>query len=72
MDPNAKNLVGATVLWTGEGGKYGCLMRLEPNYDTMVSSLLFSLSHVFLGLFCDGVPGGIERDLLMGTLCVSV
>ncbi|KAF2426308.1 Adaptor protein-like protein complex AP-2 [Tothia fuscella] len=34
VDPNGKNLVGATVLHTAEGGKFGCLMRLEPNYDT--------------------------------------
>jgi AP-2 complex subunit alpha len=37
VDPNAKNLVGATVLHTSEGGKFGCLMRLEPNYETHVS-----------------------------------
>jgi AP-2 complex subunit alpha len=36
VDPNAKNFVGATVLHTSEGGKFGCLLRLEPNYDTMV------------------------------------
>jgi AP-2 complex subunit alpha len=36
VDPNARNVVGATVLHTSEGGKFGCLMRLEPNYDTMV------------------------------------
>lgn len=36
VDPNAKNIVGATVLHTSEGGKFGCLMRLEPNFDTRV------------------------------------
>lgn len=36
VDPNAKNLVGASVLHTSEGGKFGCLLRLEPNYDTQV------------------------------------
>lgn len=36
VDPNPKNLVGATVLHTGEGGKFGCLLRLEPNYETSV------------------------------------
>lgn len=40
VDPNAKNLVGASVLHTSEGGKFGCLLRLEPNYDSMVGSLL--------------------------------
>lgn len=40
MDPNVKNLVGASVLHTSEGGKFGCLVRLEPNYDSMVSPAL--------------------------------
>ena len=38
VDPNAKNLVGATVLHT-QAGKFGCLLRLEPNYETMVRIL---------------------------------
>jgi len=38
VDTNSKNLVGASVLHTSDGGKFGCLLRLEPNYDTMVSS----------------------------------
>jgi AP-2 complex subunit alpha len=36
LDPNGKNIVGATVLHTVDG-KFGCLLRLEPNYDTQVS-----------------------------------
>ena len=36
VDPNVKNIVGATVLHTSEGGKFGCLLRLEPNFDTQV------------------------------------
>jgi AP-2 complex subunit alpha len=36
VDPNKKNLVGASVLHTSEGGKFGCLLRLEPNYETQV------------------------------------
>jgi AP-2 complex subunit alpha len=36
VDPNKKNFVGASVLHTGEGGKFGCLLRLEPNYGTQV------------------------------------
>ena len=36
VDPNAKNIVGASVLHMNNGGKFGCLMRLEPNYDTQV------------------------------------
>lgn len=35
VDPNPKNLVGATVLHTTDG-KFGCLLRLEPNMDTQV------------------------------------
>ncbi|KAF2006852.1 Adaptor protein complex AP-2 alpha subunit [Amniculicola lignicola CBS 123094] len=38
VDPNAKNIVGATVLHTTEG-KFGCLLRLEPNYDTQMYRL---------------------------------
>lgn len=33
VDPNAKNVVGASVLHTA-GGKFGCLLRLEPNLET--------------------------------------
>ncbi|KAF2645123.1 Adaptor protein complex AP-2 alpha subunit [Massarina eburnea CBS 473.64] len=33
LDPNGKNIVGATVLHTVDG-KFGCLLRLEPNYET--------------------------------------
>lgn len=36
VDPNRKNFVGASVLHTSQGGKHGCLMRLEPNYGTQV------------------------------------
>ena len=39
VDPNPKNLVGASVLHTSEGGKFGCLLRLEPNYASQVSGL---------------------------------
>jgi AP-2 complex subunit alpha len=37
VDPNSKNFVGASVLHTSEMGKFGCLMRLEPNYASQVS-----------------------------------
>lgn len=36
VDPNQKNFVGASVVHTSDGGKYGCLMRLEPNYASQV------------------------------------
>lgn len=34
VDPNAKNFVCASVLHTQDGGKFGCLLRLEPNLET--------------------------------------
>lgn len=36
VDANPKNVVGACVLHTKDQGKFGCLMRLEPNYETKV------------------------------------
>ena len=39
VDPNPKNVVGASVLHTSEGGKFGCLLRLEPNYGSQVRKL---------------------------------
>ncbi|KAH8178353.1 AP-2 complex subunit alpha-2 [Sarocladium implicatum] len=39
VDPNPKNVVGASVLHTSEGGKFGCLMRLEPNYASQMIRL---------------------------------
>lgn len=38
VDPNTKNFVGATVLHTA-GGKFGCLLRLEPNHENKVRRL---------------------------------
>lgn len=35
VDPNERNVVGASVCHTGVG-KLGCLLRLEPNWDTQV------------------------------------
>lgn len=35
VDPNVRNFVGATVLHTS-GGKFGCLLRLEPNAENKV------------------------------------
>jgi AP-2 complex subunit alpha len=42
VDPNARNFVGATVLHTA-GGKFGCLLRLEPNSENKVRFTLFPL-----------------------------
>ncbi|RPA91944.1 Adaptor protein complex AP-2 alpha subunit [Choiromyces venosus 120613-1] len=38
VDPNKKNFVGASVLHT-TGGKFGCLLRLEPNLETKMYRL---------------------------------
>lgn len=45
VDPNRKNFVGASVLHTSESGKFGCLMRLEPNYSTQVRLPLSLYAH---------------------------
>ena len=37
VDPNGKNVVGASVCHTSNS-KVGCLLRLEPNWDTQVRS----------------------------------
>ncbi|KAF3916277.1 hypothetical protein ABW21_db0202183 [Orbilia brochopaga] len=39
VDTNSKNWVGASVLHTLQGGKFGCLLRLEPNFDTSMYRL---------------------------------
>lgn len=39
VDPNQKNFVGASVVHTSESGKFGCLLRLEPNYATQMVRL---------------------------------
>ena len=51
VDSKPQNLVGASVLHTSEQGKFGCLLRLEPNYDTQVCSL--SCPSPYLGLVTD-------------------
>jgi AP-2 complex subunit alpha len=38
VDPNPSNIVGCAVFQV-EGGKTGCLLRLEPNYEKNVSDL---------------------------------
>ena len=40
IDPNPKNIVGCAV-YQVEGGKTGCLLRLEPNYEKNVSSTIY-------------------------------
>lgn len=56
VDPNTKNVVGASVMHTLDGGNFGCLMRLEPNYSTQVSRTSPSLSPPPHPLYaCDGL-----------------
>jgi len=40
VDPNRKNVVGASVCHL-VGGKVGCLVRLEPNYESEVRTRIF-------------------------------
>lgn len=49
VDPNKRNIVGASVLHTVPG-KLGCLLRLEPNYDTQVYTVDVSRSALELSL----------------------
>lgn len=64
VDPNEKNIVGASVLHTAANGKFGCLLRLEPNYDTMVfsspPSSSFFLHRIQLQMFPD-FPNQLTR-----------
>ena len=50
VDSNDKNIVGASVLHTASGGKFGCLLRLEPNYETMVRVFFFLILSLSLSL----------------------
>ncbi len=67
VDPNQKNFVGASVVHSSEGGKLGCLMRLEPNYTTQVwithtafccSVWVFSFNSDLTACCTDGTPYG--------------
>lgn len=49
VDPNSKNFVGASVVHTSEGGKIGCLLRLEPNYGTQVCDTIQAHQEVRAG-----------------------
>ncbi|KAF2761184.1 Adaptor protein complex AP-2 alpha subunit [Pseudovirgaria hyperparasitica] len=53
VDPNQKNLVGATILHT-TAGKYGCLLRLEPNFETNMFRLTIRATD-------DAVPGPLAK-----------
>ncbi|KAL5352540.1 hypothetical protein V496_04529, partial [Pseudogymnoascus sp. VKM F-4515 (FW-2607)] len=63
VDPNARNIVGASVLHTSEVGKVGCLLRLEPNYETQMLRLTIratdaSVPSLLLSLMVDRLSSG--------------
>ncbi|KAK7415808.1 hypothetical protein QQX98_005590 [Neonectria punicea] len=65
VDPNPKNLVGASVLHTSEGGKFGCLLRLEPNYVSQMIRLTIratddAVPTVLLKLMQERLAAGIS------------
>ncbi|KAL2024068.1 hypothetical protein VTK56DRAFT_9848 [Thermocarpiscus australiensis] len=65
VDPNQKNFVGASVVHTSEAGKYGCLLRLEPNYGTQMVRLTIratddSLPPILLKLMQERLAAGVS------------
>ncbi|POS76665.1 hypothetical protein DHEL01_v204953 [Diaporthe helianthi] len=65
VDPNRKNFVGASVLHTSESGKFGCLMRLEPNYSTQMVRLTIratdeSVPQVMLKMMEERIAAGVS------------
>ncbi|MCJ1459382.1 hypothetical protein MMC28_009759 [Mycoblastus sanguinarius] len=66
VDPNEKNVVGASVLHTGLG-KLGCLLRLEPNWDTQLYRITIratdeSVPPVLMKIMEETYSLGVERD----------
>ena len=61
VDPNTKNIVGACVLHTSQGGKYGCLLRLEPNYETQVSTMQSRL--MIFDRATGNEPADVKKDV---------
>ncbi|KAI1750156.1 adaptin N terminal region-domain-containing protein [Xylaria castorea] len=66
VDPNTKNFVGASVLHTAEGGKFGCLLRLEPNYASQMVRLTIratdeSVPAVLLKLMEQRISAGVSK-----------
>merc|ERR1712000_389413 len=64
VDPNPKNVVGASVLHTSEGGRFGCLMRLEPNYQSQMIRLTIratedTVAPILLKLLQDRLSAGV-------------
>ena len=62
VDPNPKNIVGCAV-FQFEGGKTGCLLRLEPNYEKSVCifSFLVLEETILTACRCTGLPFAPQR-----------
>ncbi|KFY38419.1 hypothetical protein V494_04362 [Pseudogymnoascus sp. VKM F-4513 (FW-928)] len=68
VDPNARNIVGASVLHTSEVGKVGCLLRLEPNYETQMLRLTIRATDadvpaLLLALMTDRLSSGTAQPV---------
>ncbi|KAK4694605.1 AP-2 complex subunit alpha, partial [Lecanoromycetidae sp. Uapishka_2] len=66
VDPNEKNVVGASVLHTGIG-KLGCLLRLEPNWETQLYRITIratdeNVPPVLMKMMEETYSMGVERD----------
>lgn len=66
VDPNTKNFVGASVMHTAEGGKFGCLLRLEPNYASQMVRLTIratdeSVPSVLLKMMEERISAGVSK-----------
>ncbi|KAL1892552.1 hypothetical protein Cpir12675_004480 [Ceratocystis pirilliformis] len=71
VDPKPQNIVGASVLHTSEAGKFGCLMRLEPNYESQVVRLTIratdeTVPPILLKLMEDRIAEGLPATMDMG------
>ncbi|KAK0706734.1 AP-2 complex subunit alpha-like protein [Lasiosphaeria miniovina] len=65
VDPNQKNFVGASVVHTSGAGKFGCLLRLEPNYGSQMIRLTIratddTLPPVLLKLMVERLSVGLS------------
>lgn len=63
IDPNPNNIVAAGVLHMSNGGKVGCLLRLEPNANAKVRPLLSRR------LFVSRISNGPELTVHRSQLC---
>ncbi|KAL5612930.1 hypothetical protein BROUX41_003993 [Berkeleyomyces rouxiae] len=71
VDPKPHNIVGASVMHTSEGGKFGCLMRLEPNYESQVVRITIrateeSVPPILLKLMEDRIAEGSSAIMETG------